>query len=251
MAGLRRVTHRAVVRVANSEGVINSRNLVVDCRVKDPVAAAKHGLVIFERVPGEGHPGAKILLVGGQRSVLRVQFVAKTIVELEIGLDGPGILPVNRCPRSCVIGVDGIAETLLENLWESKRGRLQGAQAGKLGRQQNSGERAEHKPAREKSMRFRMIAAKQLVAPELHGVMAADEREVVRYFVSPGNREAGHKDVRSQVIRKTRNLKSDFPGFVGNDVQGGVIKLQAGFVLSRGTELMVPSGQNIVVIIMD
>src|SRR5260370_61469 len=89
LTGLRRVTNRAVVRVPNSERIINSWNLVADCRVKDPGPATNHGLGIFEGIPGKGHTGAKILLVGIQRSVLRVKFVAKSVVQREIRLDGP------------------------------------------------------------------------------------------------------------------------------------------------------------------
>ena len=55
--------------------------------------------------------------------------------------------------------------------------------------------------------------------------MAADQSEVVRKFISPGNREAGQEDARSQVIHKTGDLESGFPGFVWNDVQRGEIKL--------------------------
>src|SRR5260370_29059088 len=126
------------------------------------MGAGEGGLVIFERVPGKGHPGAKSLFVGAQRSVLRVQFVAKTVVQREIGPDLPRILPVCRGPRPRVIRVDRIAETLLENLGKAKGGRLQGIDAGasELRANQKSRQRTKNKPAGEKSMRFRMVAAK-------------------------------------------------------------------------------------------
>ena len=70
-------------------------------------------------------------------------------------------------------------------------------------------------------MRFRMVATKQLGTSEFQGVVPADQREVVRNFISARNAEFGQKDARSQIIHNTGDLQSGFPRFVRND--GGVV----------------------------
>src|SRR5260370_28592284 len=112
-------------------------------------------------------------------------------------------------------------------------------------------EGAENKAAWKKGVRFGVIAAKQFFTAKLHRVVAADQGEVVRNFIPTGNREAGQKDTRPQVIHKTGDLESGLPGFVRNDVQGGEIKLEAGFVLSRRAKLMIPTAQVVVVIVVN
>src|SRR5208282_3952482 len=159
LACRRRVTYRAFIRVQDSQGVINIRNLCVDWCVKDPIPAANHRLVIFKRIPSEGDSGAKVLLVGIQRSELRVKFIAQTVVQSETRSDLPRILPVSRRERPCVVGIGGIAKSLLENLREAKGCRLQRINGREQRRNKVSGERAKDEAAREEGMRFRMIAA--------------------------------------------------------------------------------------------
>ncbi len=100
-------------------------------------------------------------------------------------------------------------------------------------------------------MRFRMVAANQLGTSEFESMVTADQRKVVSNLISAANGALGQKDVRSQVIHKAGNLQSGLSGFVRNDVEVVIVKLQAEFVLSCGAELMVKSGQNVVVIGFD
>src|SRR5258708_2385277 len=100
-------------------------------------------------------------------------------------------------------------------------------------------------------MRFRMVAADQLGTTEFEGMVPADEREIVSNLISAADGALRQKDVRSQVIHKAGDLQSGFSGFVRNDVEVVIVKLQAEFVLSCGAELMVKSGQNIVVVSFD
>src|SRR5580692_4145332 len=96
-----------------------------------------------------------------------------------------------------------------------------------------------------------MVAAKQLGPTEFHRVVAADQSEIVTYFIPADDGEIWQEDVRSEIIHKSGDLKSRLPGLVRNHVQGGVIELQEGFVLGRGAELMVPSSEGVVVIVVD
>src|SRR5580704_7454820 len=97
-------------------------------------------------------------------------------------------------------------------------------------------------------MRFGMIAAKQLGTSEFESMVPANQREVVREFVSARNTGFGQEDVRSQIIHKAGDLQSGFPGFVRYDPGVVVVKLQPKFILSGGAELMVIGGQNVIVI---
>jgi hypothetical protein len=51
-----------------------------------------------------------------------------------------------------------------------------------------------------------MVAAKQLGTSEFESVVPADQREVVRDFISARNTGFGQKDVRSQIIHKAGDL---------------------------------------------
>src|SRR5580692_1071110 len=93
-----------------------------------------------------------------------------------------------------------------------------------------------------------MVAAKQLGTPEFESMVPANQRKVVRDFISARNAGFGQKDVGSQIIHKAGDLESGFPRFVWNDPGVVVVKLQPEFVLRRGAELMIKSGQNVVVI---
>src|SRR5258708_53575 len=100
-------------------------------------------------------------------------------------------------------------------------------------------------------MRFRMVAADQLGTTEFECMVPADEREIVSNLISAANGALGQKDVGSQVIHKAGDLQSGLPGFVWNDMEEVIVKLQAQFVLSCGAELMVKGGQNVVIIGFD
>src|ERR1700675_2396546 len=247
---IRRVSHRAVVRVPNSEGVIHRRNLVVDRCVKDPVATTNDRLVVAEWIPRGRDSRAKIFFVCVQRSVLRVKLIAKAEIQGQIGPDLPRVLKVARRERPCVIRVNWIAKALLENDRDAKRSRLQRSYTGtrQLRANRTSRQRTKHETPREERVRFRMVAAKQLGTSEFESMVPANQREVVRDFISARNAGFGQKDVRSQIIHKAWDLESGFPRFVRNYASVIEVKLQPEFVLSGGAELMIKSGQNVVVI---
>jgi len=58
------------------------------------------------------------------------QVVAETVIKSEVWRDLPGILPIERGQRPAVIRVCGISETLLVNLRQAKRCRLQRVDGG-------------------------------------------------------------------------------------------------------------------------
>ena len=88
-----------------------------------------------------------------------------------------------------------------------------------------------------------MVAAKQLGTSEFESMVPANQREVVRDFISARNAGFRQKDVRSQVIHKAGDLQSGFPRFVGNYAGVIEVKLQPEFVLSGGAELMIKAAK--------
>src|SRR5207245_9340571 len=80
-----------VVDVAESLDHIS--NLAIDLRIEDPEAAANHRLVIVERITSTGDARRKVVFVGFQRPILRIQLVAQAIVQREIFPDLVGMLP--------------------------------------------------------------------------------------------------------------------------------------------------------------
>ena len=75
----------AFIFVQHSEAQIHLRDLGIQRAVENAVSAADHGFVIFEGIPGEGEPRGDIAVVGIQRTILRVYFVADAVVQGEIG----------------------------------------------------------------------------------------------------------------------------------------------------------------------
>src|SRR5579862_3662853 len=250
LAGSRLVLDRRLIAVHNSQAQIDIGDLGVHRSEENSVPTPDHCLVILKGVPREGNSRSKILGVRRQRKKLRVQFIAQTIVEGELGGHFPRVLRVKRRERPGVIRVCRISETLLGNLRQTKRRRLQGVDggSGKLWTDQKAGKRPEHKAAREKSVRFGVIAAEYLVAAELKGVTAADDREIVRKFVTAQDGKVGYENIRSQVVDEAWNLQPHFSRLIRNYVKAFVIPLHTGFVLCDCTELAVPGGLQIAIV---
>ena len=70
----------AAIVVEDTEAQINLGDLRVDRPVEYPVPAANHCFVVLEWVPRERHSGCKILVVGIQRKIFRVDFIADPVV---------------------------------------------------------------------------------------------------------------------------------------------------------------------------
>src|ERR1700722_7747931 len=81
--------------------------------------------------------------------------------------------------------------------------------------------------------------------------MAADHCEIVCELVSAQDRFVGKKNVSSKIIDKTRNLQSHFPWCVGDHSKTVVIPLRAGLILCARTELVIPGGLEIIVIVVN
>src|ERR1019366_3947010 len=71
------ILNRAAILVEESQSVIHAGNLIIGRAVENPIAAADHRLVIFERVPRERDAGSQIVQVAVQRSVFGVRLVAQ------------------------------------------------------------------------------------------------------------------------------------------------------------------------------
>src|SRR5437667_11314941 len=80
--------------------------------------------------------------------------------------------------------------------------------------------------------------------------MAADEGERVTNRRAARDREAGQKDLRSE-IAVTWNVESHFAGHIWNDIKVRVIPLQLQGVLRRFAEPVEPRRLNCVVIGVD
>ena len=103
-----------------AEGLDDVGNLPVDLGIKNTVAAANDGFVILEGIPGKRNARCKIVFVGSQRPILRVDLITKAEVQSEVLRDFPGVLPEQRRKRTGIV-VIGIAETLFVELRDSQR----------------------------------------------------------------------------------------------------------------------------------
>src|SRR6202007_726231 len=102
---------------------------------------------------------------------------------------------------------------------------------GKLWTYQKSGQRPEHEASGEEGVRFRVIAAEQLVSPELKSVIAMDLGEIVGEFVTPQDCKVGQENVRSNIVDKGWNLQSYLRRHVGDHVEVVVVPLCPSLVL--------------------
>src|SRR5438270_11476111 len=93
-----------------------------------------------------------------------------------------------------------------------------------------------------------MIAAKKFFASPFHGVVAADEREVVRDFITAGHGEIRNEDAGVKNIDETWNLQTYLSRRVGDDVEGGGVKLKAQLILRGRSEHVILSSNYVVVV---
>src|SRR6185437_17176599 len=107
-----------------------------------------------------------------------------------------------------------------------------------------SGQGTKNKAPREKCVRLGVVAAEKFGAAELHGVMPADERDVVGEFVAAQDGQAGQEDVSAQIVRKTGNLQANFSRFVGDHIEALIVPLNACFILGGWTELPIPGTEH-------
>ena len=76
----------------------------------------------------------------------------------------------------------------------------------KAGTEVEARQRTEDKAAREKCVRFGVIAAKQHVAAKFDGVAAADHGDVVRELVAAEDRIIRQENIGAQIIREPGDL---------------------------------------------
>src|SRR6266704_33912 len=175
-------------------------DLPIDGRVEDSVPAADHRLVVVERIPGKGDARREVVFVRVERTVLRVDLIADAKVERKVWPEFPGVLPEAGAKGSGVV-IDRIGKTLLIELRQPQRNGLERVEygrshSGKSARRRHSQAGAEERPRQtaedeapgEKGMRLAMISSIEKVATHLHGMVPADHREVVRRFVTTGDR---------------------------------------------------------------
>ena len=186
-----------------AERLYDIRNLRIHGRIENPITAADHGLLIIRGIPGKRNPGRKVLLVCIERAILRIQFVAQAVVQGEIGPDSPRVLPVSRRERP-VLSVVGIAKALLIEGRQANSPRLQRADGSRSGGREIACDRlfqtgAEQIPrqiqeletSREECVGGGVISANQLVEAHPHGMVAANEAEVVGQLVATCGGVAG------------------------------------------------------------
>ena len=106
----------AAIVVEDAEAQVHAGNLRIYGSVENTVAAANYGLVILEWIPGERDTGCEVLIVGIQRKIFLVDFVADPVVQSEIGGYLPRVLQVESGQRSGVGRVICVAEALLVDL---------------------------------------------------------------------------------------------------------------------------------------
>src|SRR6266446_10895203 len=176
-------------------------DLSIDRRVEDSVPAADHRLVVVEGIPSKGDAGREVVFVRVERTVLRVDLIADAKVERKVWPEFPGVLPEAGTKGSRVV-IDWIVETLLVELRQPQRNGLERVEHGRTHSGKSAGCRrrcqagaeepprqaAEDEAPGEKGMRLAMISSIEKVATHLHGVVAADHREVVRRFVTTRDR---------------------------------------------------------------
>src|SRR3989440_12973739 len=138
-------------------------NLAIDLGIEDSEPAANYSLAILEGIPGKRHARGKVIFVAVQGTILRIQFVAETVVQRKVVGNLPGVLPVQRGERPWVVIV-GIAKALLIELWHAEgsglnrvdRGRIHTGSKSAVGRrnqtraEQVSRQRAKDEASREK-----------------------------------------------------------------------------------------------------
>ncbi len=100
-------------------------------------------------------------------------------------------------------------------------------------------------------MGFGVIAAENLIASELDGVVATDEGDVVREFVAAEDGEIGQEYIGAEIVREPSDLHSHLSRLVGDDVEAVVIPLEAELVLGERAEDVIPGGLKIVVVVVD
>src|SRR5580704_628643 len=69
-------------------------NLCVNRGIKNTVTSADDRFVIIEGIPGKGNARSKVLLGSIQRTVLRIELVAQTVIHCEIRPELPSVLQI-------------------------------------------------------------------------------------------------------------------------------------------------------------